>query len=327
MEPSKSNIKFSRSLSNESSELKLYPMKDEFIGVLHLKKSLSKVKALKSETIIILDRSGSMGENVEYIVQIILPAFFEKLSYKSDEIIHLITFDSRCEYFNLCVKEFANLGISCQGCTSMVPAVEELHKLMKKLIKDDVEAIRILTISDGEIDDQQNTAQLSNNLASFLKNSKILINSQAVRFFTSTYGQPDTTALCCLLQLNNVTSSNLLDIVSNEKIDVIVDKWAKLYDNDGLISAVELQCDSEVLRRNPWDKFSSDKLKLVIGNNIFWVNAVPGIVKINDVEIGISIEPPMSYEKFIAILNKKIDFFVDQIKILKIVDTKGKKLF
>jgi hypothetical protein len=320
MEAKKENFQ----ILNESLELQLYPLDEEFVGVLNLTKMPSKISKGQCETIIILDRSGSMGQNVEYITNLVLPAFFDKLAYKPDDIIHFITFDSNVQYLKLSVKDFIQLKIRCQGWTSMSPAIEELQKLMQSLVKENAEAVRILTISDGEIGDSHPTKSLSDELASFVKTSKISINSQAVRFFTSTYGQPDTTALCCLLQLNNVAPSNLLDIPSNLKIDIIVEKWTDLFVNDGLVNAVELQCDGPVLRRNPWDPNSIDKLRLMIGSNVFWVKEIPNSAKVDIEVVRVSVESPMSYIQFHTIFNKKLEFIVDQVKILKIIQSESK---
>lgn len=323
MESTQKHSEISRSFE-ESFELKLYPLDNEFVGVLNIHKLPLKLSKAKCETVIILDRSGSMNDNVEYIIEVILPPFFDQLNYKADEDIHLITFDSNFEYFKLKVEDFKKLGISCRGCTNMSEAIKKLKELVNEFKADKIEAIRILTISDGDIGDQKLTAELSDKLVKFVKETEIKINSQAVRFLTSDYSEPDTTALCCLLQLNNVTESNLVDISSTAQINVIIEKWVELFSNDGLINAIELQCDSNILRRNPWDGNKFAKIHLTTGNNVFWVKAVPTSAKIIDIDVKISVEPQMSYEKFHQILKKKMNNLVDKMKILKIIQTEGK---
>lgn len=305
-------------------EMKLHPLEDEFIGVMDISKLPLSSSKVKCETVVILDRSGSMGQNVERIARNILPKFFEKLNYKSDEIIHLITFDSVIEYYNLTVGNFVDFEIQCQGCTYMKGAVEKLHELMGTFGKKKVDATRILTISDGEIGDQHETKEYSDELASFIKQFNFSINSQAVRFFTSSYGQPDTTALCCLLQLNNTSESNLLDISFQESFDDLAEKWADLFASDGLMSAVELQCDSPIFRKNPWDATFDNRMRLTKGKNVFWVKEIPKNLKISEHDVIVTVEPALTYEKFHSILNKKLEMIVDQMKILQIIQTRGK---
>lgn len=321
METKESDSENSR-LPDESYDLQLFPLENEYIGVLNLTKLPLNTKVVRCETVIIVDRSGSMGGNVEYIINKVLPAFFNRLAYKPDDKIHLITFEGGVEYYKMTVKSLGSSQLRSGGSTYMGPAVTELHKLMDIFLKDGVESVRIFTISDGEIFDQPQTKQLSDKLATVLNSSKVLINSQACRFFTSA-SQPDTTALCCLLQLNNVTPTNLLDISSSEATEDIAIKWAKLFANDGLESAVELECDCPVFRRNPADTISTEKYLLTKGNNVFWVNAVPNVVKICETNVNILIWPPMTADQYQNILGEKMKMIVDHMKILKIIQTVG----
>lgn len=310
-------------------ELKLHPLNDEYIGVIDIMKlpSSSTLPKAKCETVIVLDRSGSMGDNIPYIIQKILPEFFKELGYKSDEIIHLITFDTVVEYLNPTVGNLKSLNIKCQGGTYMSQAIIKLQQLLEIFKREKIEALRILSISDGEILDKRNVLKLSEELAKCVKNFDFSINSQAVRFFTSEHGQPDTTAMCCLLQLNECSVSNLLDISSKESFDVIIDEWTELFANDYYGHAVKLKCNSQIIRRNPWELRNSDRVRLMTGNNVFWFKEVPSEVKINGCGVKVTVESSTSYEKFHSILKEKLRFIMDHMKILKIIQTEGKNQF
>lgn len=318
------NIKFE---ILRSCDLKLYPLVGEFIGVIDLNEIPSIFPKSRCETIIVLDRSGSMGESIETIINKILPEFFKELQYSTHESIHIITFDTVVEYFNPTIESLKKLNIKCQGGTYMSKAIIELQKLLEKFKNENVDAVRLLSISDGEIADKRNVLKLSEELTKFAKETEISINSQAIRFFTLENVQPDTTALCCLLQLNNVTVPNLLDISAAETFDVIIDKWTELFANDEYGHTVKLQCSSQIIRRHPWYKASSNIFRLKKGNNVFWIKEVPGSIKINGIDLKIIIEPQMSYENFYSIVKQKLKFIVDHLKILKIIQTEGKNCY
>lgn len=107
----------------------------------------------KIETIIIMDRSGSMGGAVPKLINGVFPIFFNKLKYNQNDTIHLITFDSRIEHLTLQVNQFKNHSISARGSTLMQEVVNEL----KSLFNSGKQKFRILSISDGDVWDQQAT--------------------------------------------------------------------------------------------------------------------------------------------------------------------------
>lgn len=135
-----------------SIKLKLYPILSEFIGCIELPRNSNLNE--KIETVVILDRSGSMGNSVRKIVRAVLPEFFSTLSYSDEEFFHLIAFESSTIVEKIKIGDLRSNDLYCAGGTCMAPAVEELHKLFKQFKSKSVSAVRILTISDGEICDQ-----------------------------------------------------------------------------------------------------------------------------------------------------------------------------
>ena len=63
------------------------------------------------------------------------------------------------------------------------------------------------------IADQDQTQKNSANLVKTLNGRFTNFNSQAIRFMSSDYAEPDTRALCSLLQLNSNLQNNNSDIL------------------------------------------------------------------------------------------------------------------
>lgn len=103
---------------NESSQtIKLYPLNNEFIASFQFKLDESLINQRLMETVIILDRSGSMGYYVEEIITKILPKFFENLNYDPESVINLIAFESQTELHKMKVKEFKYSKLRSAGGT------------------------------------------------------------------------------------------------------------------------------------------------------------------------------------------------------------------
>jgi len=109
-----------------------------------------------TETILILDRSGSMSTEVRRLCSNILPEFVKNLNshipnFCSNEKIHFINFDSIAEINydtpnNIFCKDYNE-----RGCTNFKTALVILDQILLKSTKMNV---RVITISDGEMNDQ-----------------------------------------------------------------------------------------------------------------------------------------------------------------------------
>lgn len=298
-------------------ELKVYPISDgEFIGSIDIGRDCCSVKS-DIETIIILDRSGSMGDSVRMITNEILPLFFNKLSYKKSQVVHLITFESETEVFHIKVEEFAALPLKNEGGTYMADVMDELKILFDSFQSG--EHVRILTISDGQIFDGDKVKEAGAELAAFLACSNFRINSQAVRLFTSA-SQPDTDALCSVLRFNNTAPSKLTDIDCGSVY--IAKQMAELFESDGLITRSTLTAVSSIFLKFPWDANPTNSMTLLPGKNLFWLKELPfeGI-KVDDELVKIAVEPKLTLAEFHKLLDAKLDFIMDHMRILKIVGT------
>ncbi|KAJ3159351.1 hypothetical protein HK101_001091 [Irineochytrium annulatum] len=322
----------------------------------------------KPHTIVVLDISGSMGQNVERIVTKILPLCFDPLEYKSTDPVTLITFESNSTIIETTVAGLAASTLRSRGGTTMAPAVRLLATKLMQLYGDgsNTAPMRLLTISDGDVGDQQLTVQEASKVAEYMKDKNIAINSQAIRYYTSTYGEPDTRALCSLLQLNpasgtatNVAASTDFPSIAKQLVDAIT------AGDGGAAQVTAAICvDSDVLVAAPWEANTTRAMKVRPGRNVIWMKDVPRKCWIVEGEEdvkkmmatrrvekkdegangsiherveeaaecdapaagGISVrvildDSNLSWSNYELILRQKIDTYIHQLKVLKIVNT------
>lgn len=310
-------------MSNASNceQLELYPLDDGYlcsISIDNIAEYAPKNQKMV-ETVIILDRSGSMGDSVEKITKQVLPIFFKQLNYKPDDNIHLITFDSVCELLTLTVSGLANLSLKCRGCTNMTLA---LHKFKELFSTFDLKTpVRVLTISDGDVDNRTSTKRVGDELAKFVSDFQVPINSQAMRLFTSV-NQPDTTALCSILQINNTISTRLLDTSADLPPEEIASQLVELFISDGFLNGCSLIAEIPVFLNLPWETEGIKSIILRTGRNVFWMKkTIPQDVRIEGKPVNVVIESTISHAKFYNLLHQKMAFIVDNMKILRVLGT------
>ncbi|KAL7040430.1 hypothetical protein ACKWTF_000389 [Chironomus riparius] len=307
--------------SKNTHKLSLYPLAGDYIATIDYQPTSKAQSTHNIETVVILDRSGSMGESLNTIGTKILPLTFQKLNYELNEKIHLITFESRVDYKNLEITDLKNLEqFYAGGGTYMSFGINKFYEIIKTLTQDGVKFLRILTISDGEVADGKQTMKESEQVAEFLHDHEIAISSKAVRWFTSSY-DPDTTALCCLLQLNNIQASVMLDMKSNVSVEEASSAWAELFENDGMFNASVVSSTSPIFLKFPWESNALDKILLVPGKNTFWMKEIPENMKIDDLPVEIEFLESISYQELQNLLNRKVDYIIDRMKILKIIES------
>ena len=306
--------------TKENVKLFAHKCKEDYVNEINISKSLinAKTNSVSAEFIIILDISGSMGYNVNRIITKILPNMLTKLNYLDDDIIHLITFESCVEYHQMTKKQLENSTICSRGGTGMSGVFDELSNII--LTKQT--CFRILTISDGYVGDQTETLQKGSEFAAKIK-GKYSINSQAVRFFTSS-SQPDTTALSSVLQLNTVGKPTLIDINSFEDDNKkIVDILYSLFIDD-LDSNIKLQSKTNNLRIDPW-AVPVKEIKLNPGKNVIWSSVPDGLELLigkKDVHpVKVEKAAEVSKDNYKEILGEKINCYIQKLKVLKVVGT------
>lgn len=304
----------------EKEVLNLYPTNNEIIGYCESENNVIEKDALY-QTIIVMDRSGSMGSEAERLVQIIFPLFLKKLSYQPSNLIHLITFDTVSELNEVSVDELAELNISARGSTLMKDAVDTCRDVFSLL--DKRKPVRVLTISDGEIYDQAPTRKAAASLNTYLKglDPSFTINSNAVRLFTSD-SQPDTTAIGSLLQINNGPINSLVDIPSNESDEVIAQKIADLFMNDNFDRLRTVNASKPIFKKFPWDDQATSSLNLSPGENVFWLTEAP-TDELNDNGSPVKAvnQPQLDADNFEVLIRSKFDEIIEKLKILQIINS------
>lgn len=312
-------------MSTANYSVNLYPENNGFLGEVTIEDDGSDGKGATFQTVIILDRSKSMSKQVARMVNKVLPIFFEKLSYTSQNVINLITFDSKTEVFSETVKKFPTLVIKYRKGTKMAPAIDKCSEVFEEL--DVGKPIRLLTISDGEINDQEETEKMADAFSKNLIEMGFFINSKAVRLFTSS-SEPDTRALCCLLQVNNATPKSLVDIDADLSDEGIAKIMVDLFAGDDFGKSKVLMATENILCLEPWNQqiASFSKVLLLPGKNIFWLTKLPASgLKVNGSSVKLCSKPPLTPQKYEELLASKSNFFLEKIKILQVAGSDESK--
>ena len=158
----------------------VYESMGGYVGKLNVVDVKSSSSTSPPPMVIIMDRSGSMGQQVARMINKIIPQVLTLLGYPDNFCPYLITFDSQSETLNYTIDQLRTLSISARGSTYMSGAIMKLEQFLSQL---DSPKLRILTISDGDLHDQDLTLDKASILSQKIR--KLIINSQAIRLFTS----------------------------------------------------------------------------------------------------------------------------------------------
>ena len=299
-----------------NSKVILHKTKIDYVCELVINETCSQ-NTSSFETIIILDRSGSMGGCTDKLINRVFPIVFRKLNYKDSDTINLITFDSRIEYTKLPVRNFPSHPIHSRGGTNMSDVIPELEKVFRSGKK----KFRIITISDGDVWDQEETVNSATQLARRIQ-GLYSINSQAIRLYTSS-SAPDTRAISSLLQLHTLKKVFLENVDAKLSDDEIAEIIIKLFRVDSFEYDFMLHSNSTSIREDLWSQ-KKNQLILNQGKNIFWVdNPEQFKLSINGSVNNISYVngAAINNETYQKILQDKINKYVQKIKVLKVVGT------
>ena len=305
----------------------LHPYQKGYIGETTIEESKSG-KYSDYELIFIVDRSGSMSRSYPILINKIIPYLLDKLKFPENKQTHFITFEDYVDYRKFTKKDFLN-------CTEPAPgAIEKMSDVFPKLReifipKNEKTPFRILTLSDGELvvqKERQLVPKLASQLSEDIK-GKFRINSQAIRYFTSEYGQPDTLALASILQLNSAKEATLIDIKCSDSYIEAGDRIYELFKNDGFDCSLTLKSNKECIRTNPWAE-PKGETQLFIGKNFFWLDNFDDKtefrIKINEEEeqkMAINKGEEIDKSNYGIILAQKISEYLNKLKVLKIVNT------
>ena len=299
--------------------MKVHKAKVGYVAEMLIEEKKENTKAKDNiELVFIVDRSGSMSSSYPKIFNKIIPLLLDKLHYPENKDVHYITFESSTEYRNIKKSTFLNSEEKALGGTNMKGVFKELEKV----IKNENVSYRILTLSDGDLFDSTETSNCASEFYNKIK-GKYRINSQAIRFFSSNYANPDTLGLASVIQLNSVNQATLLDINANDDATLIADQLSKLFINDGLDTKITLMSDKKNIQLAPWEA-KSDQVGLIPGRNIFWLDDISQFsIKIDEntpVKVNIVNSEDINTQNYGIILADKIKEFISKLKILKILN-------
>ena len=300
--------------------MKLHKAKSGYVAELFIQeKPDQSAKSNDIELIMIVDRSGSMGQYYTKIFKKVMPLLLDKIHYPENKKVHFITFDSNIESRKISKEEFINAGKeNARGCTYMHGVFAELEKIL--INKNS--SYRILTLSDGDLHDSKETSNTASEFYNKIK-GKFNINSQAIRFFSSSYANPDTLGLASVIQFNTVKQAQLLDVNAKDDESTIADQLSKLFIYDGLGNKILLLSDKQNIKLAPWEE-KTNEIALAPGRNIFWLDDISQFdIKINDenpIKPKITNVEDINTQNYGIILADKIKEFMTKLKILKILE-------
>jgi len=264
-----------------------------------------------------------MGHHARRLITQLFPNVLEKLGYANDRKVHVVTYESNTSYQLTTLDGLRNIKRIEQGGTYMAPVPNTLLPILipEKQPKGKRESgFLIVTVSDGQIFDQEQTLQNASTLAEAIKGAPVgTIRSHAIRFDTG--GQADTRALSSLLQLDNSGMPvELLNISQRcDDADFVAQVVHALEEGGGVMT---LNLKGATVRRFPWATEGADNLPVHIGTNISWIDSVPESMTIDGQMVDIKVsDATLNRSAFMALLGKQFNGFLQRARVLKVVGT------
>lgn len=166
-----------------------------------------------AHTVIIIDESASQAKGKQRFTEKIMPLVLSKLSHEKSQLIHSLT-----------------LG------TDKTSVVEKLQSMLGTL--DANKPIRILVLTDGEVQNHQEIENFAAIIMKFLSASNLSIEFQVVRLVSKSRSKQDP------LQTNNpTTKSYLFDIDASESNKSIATRIGQLFQSGGISMDQQLRMD------------------------------------------------------------------------------------
>ena len=308
---------------------------NEYIIEINITKLNKKFFHRIAEFIMILDVSGSMGSYVHNLVSKIIPQGLNLLYYNDNDIIYLITFESYVHFYTMSIGELKNnSSIQGTGGTSMSHVYEKV-----KLVFDnnkDKKNYRILVLSDGIIDDQENTKIEAEKLKNYLdKNedeNQFFISVGSIRYGTGNQQSADTRAIASVLRLNADynKSKYLTEVSSSDSNENISQTIYELFKDTYFETDLTLESKGLKFRVNLVEK-ESNKVRLNEGKNIISTSNDPKMEDIGIFENGQKVFSrddfkngfDFNFSNYYCLFEKKIDIIFRKAKINKVSGSKA----
>ena len=219
---------------------------------------------------------------------------------------------------------YKSQSLSSGGGNELYMGLDELEKIFDEYIKSNKNlSIRLLTTSDGDIGSENQLYKKIDELIPKVKN-KIIVNSHAVRYFTSN-SPPQTKGLSSLLKLNNITVGKLIDIKAEDDNEQNAKKISDLFLNDGLDEIYKITSEQKNLYDNPWGDPSTEIL-LKKGKNFLWCEKVDNLQIKNSSNTKIETKNiskgEINSKNYTTILKEKFIEIKKKATVLKIMNNK-----
>lgn len=298
-----------------TARMHLYRAGKSYIGQLIVDEDMvHDVNLAPPQRIVIMDHSYSMGQWSGTMLHSVFPQVLSLLGAHPDEHLLVILFNDKASSHHMKVGELQKFEPGRQGQTKMHGVFQELQAQLDR----NNPRVQIIALSDGDVHDQAQTVTAAASAADALK-CGFEIDARAVRLFTSDHAQPDTRALASVLQLNTHTAATLVDLRTSLALDAMAESMAGMFNESGCRGAT-LQTDHAVLQLQPWGQ-PAHQMSVRAGRNTFWLTAHPEWLTLNGEPIEIIEEAPMNQDTMNDILADRLDFFLSQLRVLKVIDT------
>ena len=318
--------------STSLKRVEIYKGIDNIIGKLKINFSLNSknISFNTLGTIILLDKSNSIGSSTYIITRKILPQLFSKLNYTSKEKIFFITFSDYSQIIETIIENIINLDVDCEGKTNLIPALSDLSKILEK---GNYTKFRILIFTDGDFNDEELINYKLENILSLIEHFKLKVNLQIFKIISDKI--QNSKGLLSLLQISNIGKRDINNIFITHDYNIIINNIYKLFVNDCLDTDICLKLidNKNYFMEDPWSN-KSNFINVFLGENIFWLNknfineynknenvfeliySKDKIEKISFVE-----KCNISIDNYRKIIHKKIKFYFSRFKTLKILNT------
>jgi hypothetical protein len=196
------------------SFVKVLPFGRLTIGEIQIEENLSTQVKVEITTVVVIDYSGAMNQEMSRIVHQILPQSFEKLLYDKSSVVYLM-FIGHSSY--LLLSSIEDLKKRKPLETKDVVEIDSVTEACSIIFKTSSNPVRLLSIFNGTDRDFEKLCKKISDLDTFIEKNNIHINSQGIRYFTSER-PPGVVVLANFLQLNNLTTPKFVDVHRKMKI-------------------------------------------------------------------------------------------------------------
>lgn len=303
--------------------MKLHPAGPRsYVGIMHLDESTEVVPQNKQKPlrVVILDNSGSMGQWSQRMCHVVLPDVLSRVGAAPDEDLLLLLFSNSTTRHRMKVKDLGTFKLPSQGATRMSGVFPSLQAA----VTPEISCLQILALSDGEVHDKSEVAASAGDVAQAMKAAgNCSIQARAIRLLTSKHANPDTSALASILQFNTEGGADLVTLRPDISMGAMAVEIAQMF-SEVTTEFYVAECPSGGMSLQPWEA-PQESLRLRRGKNTLWFEDRPTSLQLDGKAVQISEGPALTQASMETILNDRLDFFVNQIKVLKVIDTQSAK--